>query len=198
MGCPSSDRRRFVRRALPPLAVVAAIAASSNIAGADGVVVSGELALEGGFATRPDTRDASLGPGGGIRAGVTLSGFYVGARLFSYSYGSAGAIDDYATSTMLMLGGDVGFGFGLGDRWILRPQVGVGMALIESEGHVDSGGSYSESGLGGGLYIEPGLAVLCLLGHAFVGADVNGFTFTPNTNDLRPVFATHLQLGVRF
>ena len=157
----------------------------------------GEVALQGGFATTPiASSPTSIGSnpvGGaiGARAGVAYRGFY---------FGEAGAAPYPDSSTMLfMTGAEIGYGATLQQRWVVRPQLGVGLAFVASS-RFGGTGAEGQSGFGGLLYLQPGFEAMLLLGAErrwFVGVDANVAIFIPG-QDTISAFLMHGELGLRF
>jgi hypothetical protein len=164
----------------------------------------GEVALQGGFATTPiASSPTSIGSnpvGGaiGARAGVAYRGFYFGASLADTFYGGAAPYPDSST-TLFMTGAEIGYGATLQQRWVVRPQLGVGLAFVASS-RFGGTGAEGQSGFGGLLYLQPGFEAMLLLGAErrwFVGVDANVAIFIPG-QDTISAFLMHGELGLRF
>ncbi len=143
-----------------------------------------------------------LGFGVGGRAGIALFGIYAGVNIVDYLGGTASpqpcplmdaspACSGGSVHT-LMYGGEFGYGFKISIVTI-RPQVGVGSALVSSPG----GNSSS-------LYLEPGVTGLVHFGVLIVGVDANVAIF-PSATEINTqgvstltAFTIHAQVGVRF
>jgi hypothetical protein len=195
-------------------AIVAAslVGTSSNAARAappDGT----EFAVTPGLLTRPTGHSGSpvaLGFGG--RAGAMFSGFYFGVSVINYWGGSepppppgVGA-PGAPTSTgvvgaeYLLYGLELGYGFALFNRLILRPQLGGGViqttstCSVEYQGvTVDCGGPTTHD-----AYFEPGVTALLPLGWIlFAGVDANLLLFVGGST-VPSAFTTHAQLGLRY
>ncbi|HEY5240792.1 MAG TPA: autotransporter outer membrane beta-barrel domain-containing protein [Polyangiaceae bacterium] len=158
-----------------------------------------EVGLKGGFATSPLSSGPNpVGGGLGARAGVAfLGGFYVGGSVVNYFFGSTTSSTASYSTTSFMLGGEAGYGFTVRSRLILRPQVGLGLALV---GTTASGGAAAveDKSTGEGyVYVEPGVTALVMLGLVFVGADATFVLFFPEQQS-HAAFTMHGQVGVRF
>jgi hypothetical protein len=164
-----------------------------------------EIAAKVGYGTNPDGQLGfnQLGFGFGGRAGVSIFGLYAGVNLVDYLGGSETLCPSGAppppcpniSAHTLMYGGEFGYGFKISIVTI-RPQIGVGSAVVYS------GGSNASS-----LYLEPGVTGLVSFGLLFVGVDANVAIF-PSSNRVAPdgtssttvaeAFTVHGQVGVRF
>jgi hypothetical protein len=178
------------------VAVLLGIFASAGTAGAADI----ELAFEGGAATTPEpSRVNPVGASVGGRVGVSfLGGFYVGASVMSswFDVSSPGPAPPSSLS-VLTLGGDLGYGVAVRDWLTLRPQLGLGMAIIG--GPVVMVGGEPRGTWGLALYVEPGLAALFTPGPGpvFLGADASVLVLDL-TPGYQPSVTLHGELGVKF
>ena len=137
-----------------------------------------EAAGRSGYATAPiHAATNPFGAGIGARLGFNISGAYLGATVTNYFGGS----DVGATDQALLFGAEFGYSFHLGRYITLRPQFGLGDALLShSEPAVSSSGvdvvTSASGGAGGSsvttqvksLYLEPGLMGMVGIGHFIV------------------------------
>jgi hypothetical protein len=201
---------RRVRR--PKLLLVAiAVATPAGLASArdaraadDDPGPVGEVALLGGFATRPVASSPTsiginpVGGGIGARAGVAYRGFYFGASLADTFYGSTAPYPD-STTTLLMAGAEAGYGATIQQRWVVRPRLGLGLGIVASS-RLGGTAAEAQSGFGGLFYVEPGFETMLLLGEAkrwFLGVDANVAIFVPG-QDTMSALVMHGEVGVRF
>jgi len=181
------------------LAVLAVVLLSAVDARAEDPVA--EVALLGGLttspaATSPSAYDvSSFGGSVGARFGVAYRGVYVGGRLLDTFYGGTRPYPDSST-TMFLGGAEVGYGVTLRDRWVVRPELGVGLGLVTSTLQGPTGAEL-QSGLGAALYLEPGFEALLLLGRCFVGLDTGVVLLLP-AQDTQSALSVRAELGVRF
>ncbi len=156
-----------------------------------------ELAFMGGAATTPEPSGVSpVGASVGGRVGVSFSGFYVGASAMNSWFQATGPAAS-SSSSVLTLGGEVGYGFAVREWLTLRPQFGLGMAIVE--GPVEMDGGEPRQSLGLALYVEPGLAALFSPGPGpvFVGVDASVLVLDLSPG-YQPSVTLHGELGVRF
>lgn len=179
------------------LAGAAALLSLSGHAHAEGATF--ELALGGGLATNPAPGINPVGAGIAGRLGVSYQGVYFGADIAQYSYGTAGSFQEYESISALTGGVELGYGFTLRDRWILRPALGVGMAGVTTS-PTSSSPDYAKSSFSILLYVGPAFTALLLLEPFFVGADLGAPVFFPGYPGQGPLaaFVLHGQVGVRF
>jgi len=156
-----------------------------------------EAGARSGYITAPIRGGVNpFGIGFGGRFGFSVSGLYLGASAMDYLGGS----DVGATDHAWLLGGEVGYSFRIGLHVTLRPQLGVGDALLvhtepptagTSRGPVDvvtnASGTVVGGGGGGGLvggtsgattafnnvYLQPGLTLLLATTNYFFGVSVS-------------------------
>jgi len=156
-----------------------------------------EVGAIAGGGTNPSYAPTLLGFGVGGRAGVSLSGVYLGAGGIYYAGGSSGGptgvTDDTHTT---LVGGQAGYTFRLGVLRV-RPLLDLGVAEISEAGSTQSA-----------LYLQPGFTLLVPLGPMYVGLDLNGLLIpsharpcfggcvNPPTSDVG--LTMHGQLGVTF
>jgi hypothetical protein len=186
-------------RTLPVLAAVACIVSAAGDARAVGPV-DVEVGLKGGFATSPLSSGTNpVGGGIGARAGVVfLGGFYVGGSVLNYFFGSMTSPTASFSTNILMLGGEAGYGFTVGNRVTLRPQVGLGIASVATTA-TGAGATAEDKSTGAGyLYVEPGVTALVSLGLVFVGADANVVLLFRGQQQSQAAFAMHGEVGLRF
>jgi len=181
-------------------AAIIALATDARALGPVDVEIAGEV----GTGTNPiggAMNPQILGVGG--RAGVAFRHVYAGLDfLYDFSgYGDNGSVT-FGGVKSYAFGARFGYGFAIEeDNLVVRPQVGIGDYVIPSPpigflpGEVFSPAS--------GLYLEPGVCVLGVLGHLILGADANVLVL-PDYNGFEPQAKTetaltaHLQAGVRF
>jgi hypothetical protein len=147
-----------------------------------------EIAAKAGGATNPRNQDPPnpLGFGIGGRAGVVfLGGGYVGGNVLYYG-------PEHASSSTLMYGGELGYGWKLLDIVTIRPQIGLGNATFTS-----TAGGENTSSSSSYFYLEPGVTGLVALGSLLVGADANAL-FLPGLNNSNAAFTLHAQVGIKF
>jgi len=173
-----------------------------------------EVALTPGVLTRPAGNSGSpVALGFGARAGAMISGFYFGLGVVNYWGGSQsegpppnaaglGASTSPASvgAEYLLYGLDLGYSFALLDRFLVRPQLGVGLDNTTSTCAVlGSGTSYTCSGLEThSPYLEPGVTGLLPLGRMlFAGVDAN-LLLLIGSRTVAPALTMHFQLGLRF
>ena len=156
-----------------------------------------EVGAIGGGGTNPSYPPTLLGFGVGGRAGVSLSGVYLGAGGIYYAGGSSGATGVTDDTHTTLLGGQAGYTFRLGVLRV-RPLLDLGVAEIYEAGATQSA-----------FYLQPGFTLLVPLGPMYVGLDLNGLLIPSHA---RPCLATgcvnpptsdvgltmHGQLGVMF
>jgi hypothetical protein len=137
-----------------------------------------EAAGRSGYASAPIRGAVNpFGAGIGARLGFNISGVYLGATVTDYLGGS----DVGATDQALLFGVELGYSLRLGRYVTLRPQVGLGDAILShSEPVVTPNGVdvvTSASGGGGGssvttqvknIYLEPGVVGMVGLGSFIV------------------------------
>jgi hypothetical protein len=79
------------------------------------------------------------GPGIGIAGGYTLpQAIYLGGSL-EYFFGDQAEVDDFSTSANYVEAqAEGGYDVGVSARWVIRPKVGAGVAVLQSETCVDT------------------------------------------------------------
>lgn len=145
-----------------------------------------EIGARSGYATVPIRGGVNpFGLGIGGRLGFNVSGVYFGAGAMDFT----GGTDVGATDQTWIFGGELGYNFRVGPHFTLRPQLGVGDALLTHTepppprgSHVDVITTASGSVVGGGggalggattsvnnLYLQPGLTALLATTNYFCG-----------------------------
>src|SRR5438477_2687549 len=119
--------------------------------------VEGEVAAVGRYGSAFDLHDYDqpYHAGVGVRGGVSVHDVYLGARIH-YWFGTD------ATNAG-QLGGELGYGFHVGDSFVLRPKVGLGVvgffgsrvAILS----VSTPPPNPPLNLGDQLYVEPGVGI---------------------------------------
>jgi hypothetical protein len=194
----SSFRRRLVG-----LLATIALALSSEEARALGPIGL-EIGTKVGYGTSPGGAAVNpLGLGLGVRAGLTLSGLYVGLSAVDYLGSSDGNGGQYHA---IQLGGELGLGFKIHGVTI-RPQIGAGdVSLSGSLAGLTSPGIPTAAC----LYVEPGVAALVSVGGVYLGVDAGALVIAGEpayvlsgsqyvlTTSLAAAFAMHAQAGIKF
>ncbi len=166
-----------------------------------------EVASKVGYGVNPASGTPNpFALGFGARAGVVFSNFYGGLSIVDYVGSGAGT--DF-TQSALLYGLEAGFDFSVLGRLTVRPEIGVGDAILTSTYDYYASGNLgvpdsdyaSPTSSGHHLYLEPGATVLFSIGNAFVGAGVSvliipGTVYGTQTNWAAPT--VHAQLGIKF
>lgn len=115
-----------------------------------------------------------LAIGFGVRGGYNIGGLYLGAR-FMFFLGDSEKVDTVEVSANTMtLGLEGGYDLALAkDVLVLRPELGVGLDIVEGES-MNSGATMDTSdGSSEDLYIAPGAALLVNVGErSLIGVDL--------------------------
>ena len=166
-----------------------------------------------------------MGLGLGGRAGVALSGLYLGVSVVD-SLGATGQLHvvegpDFEEGTLsphsLLYGLEAGYGIPLAHRVLLRAQLGVGQDRLGMGGGLAVGTTLDNIvdlpqpvATTTYLYLEPAIVALVTLGHLYAGVDVGALLLPsgpsvapPGTPFLSPhrldgATTAHAQVGVRF
>jgi hypothetical protein len=170
---------------------------SAHLAQADSSSVSGEVAARVGAASTPtDEPNQPLGPGVGLRAGVSLPHLYLGLAGDYWFGGGQSGVSDHALTVAF----EGGYSFVIADIVTIRPTMGFGGRDIHTS-------SPSESAA---FFFEPGVTALVqLTARLFVGADLGVMLAAPRYNPCAfagacgstpwgAAFLFHFQLGLRF
>jgi hypothetical protein len=158
-----------------------------------------EVAGKLGYATNPATAQGvfdspnRLGLGLGGRVGLAFkAGPYLGASVVAYPVGSVpegpfnGGGPTHQAS-MVLCGGEMGYGIKPIDHLTIRPQLGFGDAIPSNNAPV--GITF--------WYLQPAVAGLVDVGMLIVGADLGMLLFA-NNNYQQAAFTFDAQVGVKF
>jgi hypothetical protein len=211
-------RRRLPVMRRARLGVLAAALGAGTLCPSQDAYALGPVDLEAaakvGMGTDPWRGPNPLGPGLGMRAGVSFMGLYGGLNIVYYFGSSENVLGPGINSVgvpvtisqhSLLYGVEAGYGVKL-SRLTLRAQIGVGNATVMGSNTGDSvtnavvaPGSWSNNY----LYLEPGVIAMVSLGRWFVGADVNaliltGFQNGSSGSSTGTALMWHGQVGITF
>ena len=115
-----------------------------------------------------------LAIGFGVGGGYNLDAFYAGVR-FMFFLGESQSMGPAEVSASAMtLGLEAGYDIALAtDVLVLRPELGVGLSIVEGESMEAGAMAATANGSSEDLYIAPGAALLVNVGErSFVGVDL--------------------------
>jgi hypothetical protein len=173
-----------------------------------------EAGLKGGVGTRVNDfgggagnpKGGPLGAGIGARGGFRLAQLYAGLSALYYFGTSQDSPPTTLSAHSFVYGIEAGWGlYFLDESLVVRPQLGLGCQTTRST--ADTPGVTNDESTRNYLYLEPGAAVLFLLGTYYVGADANAYLlpYVPRTgaegiptSSFGTAFTLHGQVGVRW
>jgi hypothetical protein len=153
-------------------AAVVFFGSTSAFAGEPATANSLQLGL--GFRYGLEMNDGDFnpwGPGLGVQAGYTLpNAVYVGG-LFEYFFGDKQeTLGIKVTGNIWQVMGEGGYDIGLGDTFVIRPKLGVGLANSSAE--ICGTGAPCQSSSSSDLAIAPGATFMLFVPHFKLSADV--------------------------
>jgi hypothetical protein len=110
-----------------------------------------------------------FGLGFGVRGGYNIDAIYLGARFVFFLGDSIDEMGAEASFNVMTIGIEGGYDIDLGGI-ILRPELGLGLAILSQEITV---AGFTVDGSAEDIYIAPGAAVLgCISDSIFIGGDI--------------------------
>jgi hypothetical protein len=188
-------------------------ATEASAAAAVGPSVTVELAGEASYVTPPIRGGATpFGVGFGARAGLELSGLYVGVRILDF----LGGRDVDVSYRAMLYGLDLGYGIRLPAFgravWLVRPPVGLGDAAVSytdpslaADVVTTASGTASASDTitVNNVFVEPGLTLELVSGSYFVALDgsllvLPGIAYGGADRTTWLMDGLRMELGLRF
>jgi len=158
-----------------------------------------EAAARSGFASAPIRGAVNpFGAGFGARVGFNLSRVYLGATIIDY----IGGADLAATDQALLFGIEAGYSVPLGSLFTLRPELGIGDAILTHNEPITSAADVVTSASGvtsqatsiatevKSLYLQPRAAIMFTSGHFFASVTGGALVLPSITYGPSPAQAT--------